>query len=66
MRQFQKTCQIPLAEALVNVHELNLQQKKSKAEIKRERREQYRRSKNQIEEEWKDTAIVRLAQDNLK
>ena len=26
--KFQKTCNIPLAEALINVHELNLQQKK--------------------------------------
>jgi hypothetical protein len=65
-QSFEKTCHVPLAEALISVPELQLQQKKSKAEMKRERREQYRKSKQRIEEEWKETAIVRLVRIKYK
>ena len=65
-QSFEKTCHVSLAEALISVPELQLQQKKSKAEMKRERREQYRKSKQRIEEEWKETAIVRLVRIKYK
>ena len=58
--QFEKTCQVPLAKALVSVPELQLQQKKSKAQMKKEKRDQYRMTKKQIEQEWKETEIIRL------
>ena len=58
--QFEKACQVPLAEALVSVPELQLQQKKSKAQMKKERRDQYRKAKKRVEEEWKETEIIRL------
>jgi hypothetical protein len=57
---------VPLAEALISVPELQLQQKKSKAEMKRERREQYTKSKQRIKEEWNETAIVRLVRIKYK
>ncbi|CAB3986998.1 Hypothetical predicted protein [Paramuricea clavata] len=57
--QFEKACQVPLAEPLVSVPELQLQQKKSKAQMKKERRDQYRKAKKRIEEEWKETEIIR-------
>jgi hypothetical protein len=49
-----------LAEALVSVPELQLQQQKSKAQMKKERRDQYRKAKKRVEEEWKETEIIRL------
>jgi hypothetical protein len=58
--QFEKACQVPLAEALVSVPELQLQQQKSKAQMKKERRDQYRKAKKRVEEEWKETEIIRL------
>ncbi|CAB4002168.1 Hypothetical predicted protein [Paramuricea clavata] len=57
--QFQKICQVPLAQALVSVPELQLQQKKSKTEMKKEKRDCYRKVKARIEEEWKETDILR-------
>ena len=61
--EFEKACQAPLVEALISVPELQLQQKRSKAEMKKERRNQYRRSKQRVQEEWKDTAIVRSVRE---
>ena len=58
--KFRKTYQVPLAEALLTVPELQLQQKKSKSQMKKEKRDQYRKAKKQIEQEWKETEIIRL------
>ena len=58
--QFEDACQVRLAEALVSVPDLLLQQKKSKAQMKKGRRDQYRKAKKRIEEKWKETEMIRL------
>ena len=48
-----------LSDALVHVQELNIEEKKSKNEKRKERRHLYKRSKQVAEAEWAKTDVVR-------
>ena len=56
---FESTRNVPLSAALINVQELNVEEKKSKNEKREERRRMYKKSKQAIEAEWAKTDLVR-------
>ena len=56
---FESACKMPLSAALINVQELNIEKKKSKIEKRKERRNNYRKSKSVTEAEWAKTDVVR-------
>jgi hypothetical protein len=56
---FESICKMPLSSALINVQELNIEEKKSKNEKRKERRNIYRKSKYTTEAEWDKTDVVR-------
>jgi hypothetical protein len=58
---FQRVFNIPLEKALTTLSSLNLQNKKSPTEKKRERRNQLRQAKTSIEEHWKNTSVIRCS-----
>jgi hypothetical protein len=50
---------MPLSAALVNIHELNIEEKKTKNEKRKVRRSLYKKSKQATEAEWAKTDVVR-------
>lgn len=56
---FHKDYGVYFSKAFSKCNELNLGAKKSKAEKKRERRNQYRRAKQNTEEQWESTSLMR-------
>ena len=58
---FESTCNMPLSAALVQVSELDIEEKKTKGEKRKERRRLYKKSKQATEAEWAKTDVVRLA-----
>ncbi len=56
---FQRVFSVPFEQALRTIPSLNLQQKKSPTEKKKERRKQLRQVKTSIEEHWKNTSVIR-------
>ena len=56
---FESVCNMPLSAALVNIHELNIEEKKTKNEKRKVRRSLYKKSKQATEAEWAKTDVVR-------
>ena len=56
---FQRSRSVSLVKAMTTVKELNIQTKKSKTEMKKERRDNLRKTKASLEEQWKNTAVMR-------
>ena len=56
---FERVFNVPLEKALTAIPSLNIQNKKSPTEIKRDRRKQLRQAKTKIEEHWKNTSVIR-------
>jgi hypothetical protein len=52
---------MPLSSALINVEELQLQQKTTKNEKRKQRRSLYKKSKQATEAEWAKTDVVRYS-----
>ena len=62
---FQSVCKMPLSSALINVPELNIEEKKSKNEKRKEWRSIYRKSKYATQAEWDETDVIRYNTANL-
>ncbi len=58
---FESACKMPLSSALINVEELQLQQKTTKNEKRKQRRSLYKKSKQATEAEWAKTDVVRYS-----
>ena len=56
---FESVCNMPLSAALINIHELNIEEKKTKNEKRKVRRSLYKKSKQATEAEWAKTDVVR-------
>ena len=56
---FQYSADVSLSKALTTVRELRLSPKRSKATKKKERRKLYRKFKTNVEDQMKDTEVVR-------
>ena len=56
---FQYSVDVSLSKALTTVRELRLSPKRSKATKKKERRKLYRKFKTNVEDQMKDTEVVR-------
>ena len=56
---FEKVCNVPFATAISKIPELELQKKKSPDEVRRARRERYRKAKQKIEDAWRIDSLER-------
>lgn len=56
---FEKICEVPFAAAIAKVPELGLQKRKSPNELRKERRDRYRKAKSKIEDAWKADSLER-------
>ena len=56
---FEKICEVSFATAMTKVPELELQKKKSPNELRKTRRDRYRKVKSNIEDAWKTDSLER-------
>ena len=56
---FEKICNVPFATAISKISELQLQKKKSPNEVRKARRERYRKVKQKIEDAWRTDSLER-------
>ncbi|CAB3995359.1 Hypothetical predicted protein [Paramuricea clavata] len=56
---FEKITGHSLVKALTKIKDLNIEKKKSLAEKKRTRRNNYRKFKEVVEKEWENTSLIR-------
>lgn len=56
---FEKATRHSLVKALTKVKDLNIEERTSKAEKRKTRRNNYRKFKQAVEKEWEDTSFIR-------